>query len=282
VTLAVLDPLLGREPRTYNIPSLRNQRILITGGSGSIGSEIWEAHRAETGARCWLFDIDTSGESVLKDDDLAHVFEFFKPDAVIHLAADKHAPRGELYPYGVADVNIRGTQNVVDAALAHDVQRLVLASTCKAANPETVYGASKLVAERIVLNAGYTVGRLFNVVESSRNTFEIWEKQLAETGRISVVYAAHRWFITIREATTFLLSCLEREPGRYAPDAGEFTTSMRVMAERWLDQRGVSHDVIDHIQPRRGDRFHEPPHATHETVERLADGSMRIRSHHDA
>src|SRR4051812_30487877 len=91
-------------------------------------------------------------------------------DAAVHLAAHKFAGMGEELPEEVAHLNIVGTGNVVRA-----VPKVVLASTCKAAAPITCYGASKLIAERIVLNAGGTVVRLVNVLGSSGSVTQIWD-----------------------------------------------------------------------------------------------------------
>jgi FlaA1/EpsC-like NDP-sugar epimerase len=92
---------------------------------------------------------------------------------IYHLAGAKHAPEGEQHPAMVARVNTIGTDNIVRAACG---AKVILASTCKAGDPETAYGASKLIAERIVLNAGGVVVRFFNVRETAGNVFRLWEQ----------------------------------------------------------------------------------------------------------
>jgi FlaA1/EpsC-like NDP-sugar epimerase len=162
-------------------------------------------------------------------------------DACIHLAADKYAAHGEEQPYRVADLNITGTQNVVDA-----FPRVILASTCKAAAPITCYGASKLIAERIVLNAGGSVVRLVNVLGSSGSVTEIWAK-VPEDEPIPVTNT-ERMFMQPHHAARLLVDALDLPPGRYAPNNTP-TVHMGVVARRLYPGRKTVR-----IPVRNGDR----------------------------
>lgn len=233
-------------------------QILITGGAGSIGPALIQELRGR-GHDCASFDL---GRDPFQD--VRFPFNLgYTPDVIYHLAADKHAPDGEDHPYSTQLVNIEGTRNALDAAAQK--ARVILASTCKAAVPETVYGASKLVAERMVLNAWGVVGRLYNVSESNRNVFQLWDQQFAESGRIEVT-RCERFFVTLEEATTFLADLLSVESGRYAPDPGPIH-KMELVARKWCNDRGLNPDtVIQMVSARRGDRIREPLCGFHETV----------------
>jgi len=200
----------------------------------------------------------------------------YTPDVVYHLAADKHAPDGEAHPYSTQHVNIEGTRNALALGC-----KVILASTCKAAVPETVYGASKMIAERMVLNAWGVVGRLYNVMESNRNVFQLWDAQYAETQRIQVT-RCERYFVTLDDATRFLSELLNVESGRYAPDPGP-VHKMEFVARKWCIDRGYNPDTtIEHVSARRGDRIREPLCGHHETVVGVEGRSFKqILNPHD-
>jgi UDP-N-acetylglucosamine 4,6-dehydratase len=281
VTATRQHPLLGRDEVAYPLPDLKGKKVVVTGGDGYIGQAL---KSVITQAGGWFTSADLSqaydsdGHNVLNPRAMLAVTK--TADIVLHLAADKHAPKCETYPVGVANVNIIGTANVVDACLANKVPKLVFASTCKAAQPETVYGASKLVSERIILNAGYTVARFYNVIETGGNVFAHWYDQ-SSTGDGSLQVApCHRYFISIGEACSFLLSCVDREPGRYIPNPGS-PLLMTTMARRWAHENGIEDPELKIIDRRKGDRYVEPPHADCETLHPQPDGAARVVSYHD-
>ena len=267
-------PLLGREEHHYK-PG-QDIRVLVTGAGGSIGNALPSSMFIKTDVTMAHAAMD-----VLDPYAIRVFMEATKPEVILHLAADKHAPRGEEDPFVVARVNIEGTENIVKAASDYGA-RVVLASTCKAVEPETVYGASKLIAERIVLNAGGTVARLFNVIESSRNVFAIWEKSARDEG---VIRATHcrRYFITLREAVGFISwACGVCPAGRYLPDPGS-SVLMTNMAVRWARAHQDECPLeIQTINRRRGDRLTEPFCGKHEVVHETGiEGIYRVTSPHD-
>lgn len=149
----------------------------------------------------------------------------------------------------MADLNIHGTHYVCSRAAEHGVRNVIVASTCKAIEPETVYGASKLVAERIALNLGYTVARFFNVIDSAGNVFEIWRQRIAEGAPLPVT-PCKRYFVSGREAVAYVVHLLGRPAGRrYAPYPGD-PIDVADMATRFA---GAGYPVVD-VPPRRGDR----------------------------
>ena len=170
-----LERVLGRPERPLPLDEpcarLAGKRILITGAEGSIGSAV----AGILGEVAQVIATDKhSGDPALDvrvESDVAALFREARPEIVFHLAAAKSAPEGERDPMSALEVNVLGTRNVL--AHAPGGCHVVTASTCKACEPETAYGASKLVAERVTLNAGGSVARFYNVVESSGNVFEI-------------------------------------------------------------------------------------------------------------
>lgn len=248
-------------------------KILITGAAGSLGTALSKRLRAD-GQHPIETDI-TTYDGNLDVTDAASVMRWartIEPDVIFHLAAAKHAPEGELEPGRVAHTNLYGTRNIVSAA-QHTGARVILVSTCKACNPETAYGASKLVAERLVLNAGGTVLRFFNVPESSRNVFRLWES-LPDDEPIPWTNC-WRYFVSMSQAIDLCVRAMTLPPGRYAPDPGEARHMDAVAAELYPGRQLVE------IPRRRGDRDVEPLCASSETVYR-ADGLLRITCAHDA
>ena len=247
-------------------------KILVTGGAGSIGPALIQELIAR-GHDAVSFDL---GENPLSD--VRYPYDLsYSPDVVYHLAADKHAPEGEAHPYATQHVNIEGTRNALALRC-----KVILASTCKAAVPETVYGASKMIAERMVLNAWGVVGRLYNVTESNRNVFQLWDAQHAETGKIQVAPCT-RFFITLDEACVFLADLLVMDSGRYAPDPGP-AHKMEAVARKWCFDRDIDPDTaIEYVSRRRGDRKVEPLCGFHETVISVEGRSFKqILNPHDA
>lgn len=239
-------PTIGASP-------VRTQTLLVTGSDGFLGRRVSEAARSQ--------GYEVSGCDVA-DDILSPAFRS-DADVAIHLAANKHAPLGEEHPAEVADLNVRGTQAVVDR-----VGRVVLASTCKAADPITAYGASKLIAERIVLNAGGSVLRLVNVLGSSGSVTDIWDELPPDVPL--PVTATERYFMTPEAAVSGFLEVLDLPPGRYAP---------------LLDPIRHMTDVASELHPgrdqnicplRRGDRPRERLLNEYETATQVSDSLVRI------
>lgn len=238
--------------------------MLVTGAAGSIGAAVM-GELDVLGVECLGVDV---GEMDVRDPYVTHgVVSEFRPDVIFHLAAAKHAPEAEIDPVLTVDVNVGGTRNVLEAA-GEVGARVVTASTCKACDPETVYGASKLIAERMTLNAGGSVARFFNVPESSGNVFEVW-RQVPE-GEPLPVMDAWRYFITLEQAVDLLLWCAHAPAGRYMADPGEARWMPDVAAEVWPGRSRVM------VSRRRGDRAREPFVARSETGVRLLDGAEGV------
>lgn len=255
---------------SHPVTRLGRERVLITGAAGSIGTEVHRIVAAAGGA----FDAtDIEELDVRSLSSVEHAIGSFRPTVVFHLAGAKHAPEGEVDPLSVLAVNAVGTANVIAAARAVRA-RVVTASTCKACDPETAYGASKLLAERLTLAAGGNVARFYNVVETAGNVFEIWSR-LPASAPLPVA-ACTRFFITLAEATALMLWSAISPAGRYTIDPG---------TERFIPEVATAlypHRPVDLQVPRRGDRIAEPRHAAGEELYPVSGPLERVRGRHDA
>lgn len=237
-----IEDLLRREHIQTNITAvtalLRGKRVLITGGGGSIGSELCrQVLRAEPAALIVLghgensvFEIQQELQRLRarSDRELAPVrvviadirfaermhtvFAQERPDVVFHAAAHKHVPLMELNPAEALTNNIIGTQNVIEAALAVGVEHFVMISTDKAVNPTSVMGATKRVGELLVHQAAQRSGRQYvavrfgNVLGSRGSVVHTFRHQIAAGGPVTVTHPdMHRFFMTIPEAVQLVL-----------------------------------------------------------------------------
>lgn len=235
---------------------LADARVLVTGALGSIGSAVCEAlGRARVHVDPTDLEWAPNAEDVDVRDggEVQSAMERYRPTHVLHLAGAKHAPEGELDPLGTTQTNVGGTANVLRYAAG---ARVVTASTCKACDPETAYGATKLVAERMTLNAGGSVARFYNVPESSGNVFRIWEA-IPEGEPIPVAPCA-RYFVSMDDAVALLLWAAVLPSGRYAVDPGRPLQMGQVAEDLYPARQRVP------VSPRRGDRMAEPLHARSE------------------
>jgi FlaA1/EpsC-like NDP-sugar epimerase len=251
--------LLTREERIPELPVhlLAGRRVLVTGADGFLGRRIAE-RLDEVGADAYLTDLEDL--DITRADVVDRTMRQLRPPLVVHLAAMKHAPVGEMHPVETTQVNVLGTYNVVEAAKAAGVKAggLVFGSTCKAAAPETVYGATKLLGERIALRAGYSAVRFGNVLGSTGSVLELWLAQ-AQNGDPLAVTPCRRYWLTPREAVALLLSAFGLGSGLYYLDADE-PEPVEALARRFDPTAEVAS-----IPPRLGDRL----------VERfLADGEQ--------
>jgi FlaA1/EpsC-like NDP-sugar epimerase len=232
-----IEDLLRRESVHLNEESmarlLRGRRVFITGGAGSIGSELArQALRYEPAALA-LFDHNENGLFFLERElvaafprarivpqigdvkDSARVSKVlgeFRPHVILHAAAHKHVPLMEANPAEALKNNVFGTRVVADLALAYGVDTFVLISTDKAVNPTSVMGATKRVAEKYVqaLNGAertrFVAVRFGNVLGSAGSVVQIFREQIARGGPVTVTHPEmKRYFMTISEACQLVL-----------------------------------------------------------------------------
>jgi FlaA1/EpsC-like NDP-sugar epimerase len=183
----------------------KNKSILITGSSGSIGKNIIKKLKKYT-KKITAVDIEFD---ISKDSNIKKLKKKFF-DFAFHLAADKRADFAEKNPFDVSKLNIITTSNVCKL----NIGKIILGSTCKAADPITSYGASKLICERIVLNKKGNVARFVNVFDTSYSVTKIWKK-INKKESIPVTNCK-RYFITLNEAVDLMLFTGLMPGGRYS------------------------------------------------------------------
>ncbi|MFH8933314.1 DegT/DnrJ/EryC1/StrS family aminotransferase [Streptomyces griseosporeus] len=233
-----LSALTGRAELHVVSPDARSviagRRVLVTGAGGSIGTELCHQIRAFAPSRLFLLDHDESnlhrlqlelyGDALQGDDvvisdirdrpRIDQVFRELRPEVVFHAAAHKHLPLLELHPCEGVKTNVCGTENLVRAAIAAGTARFVLISTDKAADPVSVLGATKRLAELVVCGSGQGTAPgtvfaavRFGVVLGSRGSLlSVVNRQLTDGGPVTVPHPeATRYVMTIEEAVGLVL-----------------------------------------------------------------------------
>ena len=279
LTLNQIEDILGRKQhaKLSNLDGkdLKFRKILITGSAGSLGRALaqrlnqFDGEILETDIVEGFETLDVTNQKSVQS-----VLSSYRPDLILHLAGAKHAPEGEVNTWSTLEINTIGTKYLIDNM--DKKCKLVLASTCKAINPEVVYGASKLIAERMVLNIGGSVARFFNVIETAGNVFEIWNK-IPNNDPIDVASVCERHFISLQESIGLILFTAIEEPGRYIVNSSALIR-MNDVAERLFPGR-----TKNIINPRRGDRISEKFLASSESIEKyLLDNTViNVKSIHD-
>jgi FlaA1/EpsC-like NDP-sugar epimerase len=224
-------------PPLEALDALGRQPVLITGAGGSIGSALALRMCALAPSRLILLEASENNLYNLErecataaNSDVAcqmtpilggtadralldEIFSTHAPRIVFHAAAFKHVPLMEEQPLAAIQNNIFATETLVQAAAAH-AARVVLLSTDKAVEPASVMGATKRVAEQIVLAHGGTVLRLGNVLASCGSVAELFARQIALGGPLTVTdSAARRYFLAVSEAVNLLLWAAASQPG---------------------------------------------------------------------
>jgi len=240
-----ITDLLRREPVSVNDEAvgaaLEGKRVLVTGAGGSIGRELCRQIARRNPAELILlghgensiFEILLELQSdypeltlfpviadIRNQERLTRIFTQHQPQIVFHTAAHKHVPLMEINVVEAVTNNVIGTHNVVQTALARGTERFVLISTDKAVRPSSVYGATKRLAEMIVLNTAhaahraFTVVRFGNVLGSRGSIIPKFKNQIAEGGPVTITHPdMYRFFMTIPEAVYLVLQAASMEQG---------------------------------------------------------------------
>lgn len=248
-----VEDLLGRDPITINLDKImgyvQSKTVLVTGGGGSIGSELCRQIATHHPKQLIIVDIyennayEIQQELLLRHTDLDLVvliasvrntrrmnwiFDHYKPDIVYHAAAHKHVPLMEKSPNEAIKNNVFGTWKVASAAANSGVQTFVMISTDKAVNPTNIMGASKRICEMIIqtfdrhYDTKFVAVRFGNVLGSNGSVIPLFRKQILAGGPVTVTHPdIIRYFMTIPEAVSLVL-----EAGAYANGGEIFVLDM--------------------------------------------------------
>ena len=288
-----VQDLLGRDQIEVNLSEImgyvKDKVVMVTGGGGSIGSELCRQIAASNPKQLIIVDIyennaydiqlelkdkyphlnlETLIASVRNTDKVNRLFEQYHPDIVYHAAAHKHVPLMEDSPCEAVKNNVFGTLNVVRAADKYGTKRFILISTDKAVNPTNVMGATKRMCEMIVQsynkksNTEYVAVRFGNVLGSNGSVIPLFKKQIKAGGPVTVTHPdIIRYFMTIPEAVSLVL-----QAGAYAKGGEIFVLDMGEpvkiddMARNLIKLSGYEPDIdikIEYTGLRPGEKLFE-------------------------
>lgn len=289
-----IEDLLGRDEVNLNIKEIssyiKDEVVLVTGGGGSIGSELCRQIARFHPKQLIILDIyennayDLQQElkrsfenklnmeviiaSVRDKERLEQVFESFRPGVVFHAAAHKHVPLMEANPGEAVKNNIVGTLNVVQCADKYGTKRFVLISTDKAVNPTNIMGATKRVAEMIVQamdkhsKTEFAAVRFGNVLGSNGSVIPLFKKQIEAGGPVTVTHPEiTRYFMTIPEAARLVIQAGAMAKGGeiFILDMGE-PVKILDLAKDLIKLSGFEPDVdikIEFTGLRPGEKLYE-------------------------
>ena len=233
------EDILGRDPITLDLDKIQKgligKTIMVTGGAGSIGSEIArQLMRFNTKQLIIVDQAETPsfylGEElksklpdcnfrivigdVTRQEYMEEIFRRYKPDIVFHAAAYKHVPMMELHPHEAFRVNVGGTKIISDLSIKYKAEKFVMISSDKAVNPTNVMGATKKICELLVhsqskrkgIKTQFITTRFGNVLGSNGSVIPLFNKQIADGGPVTITHPdITRFFMTIPEACQLVL-----------------------------------------------------------------------------
>ncbi len=307
-----VEDLLGREPVKMDIEAVlgyvKDKIVLVTGGGGSIGSELCRQLAAHQVRQLIIFEMyennayDIQQElkykypeldlkvligSVRNSNRLEDVFKTYRPDIVYHAAAHKHVPLMEDSPNEAIKNNVIGTYKTALRADKYYVQRFVLISTDKAVNPTNIMGASKRLCEMVIQMFAqksqtiFTAVRFGNVLGSNGSVIPLFKKQIAHGGPVTVTHPdIIRYFMTIPEAVSLVL-----QAGAYAGGGEVFVLDMGQpvkiadLARNLIRLSGFTPDVdikIEYTGLRPGEKLYEELLMAEEGLKKTANQRIFI------
>ncbi|MBQ4550789.1 MAG: polysaccharide biosynthesis protein [Oscillospiraceae bacterium] len=307
-----VQDLLGRDPIKVNLDEILNfisgKVVMVTGGGGSIGSELCRQIAKSNPKQLIIFDIyennayDIQMElqrsypglnlvtligSVRNTARVDYVLDTYRPDLVFHAAAHKHVPLMEDSPNEAIKNNVFGTYKMAKAAAAHGVKRFVLISTDKAVNPTNIMGASKRLCEMVVQmmnrqsETEFVAVRFGNVLGSNGSVIPLFKKQIEQGGPVTVTDPRIiRYFMTIPEAVSLVL-----QAGYYAKGGEIFVLDMGEpvkiddMARNLIRLSGFEPDVdirVEYTGLRPGEKLYEELLMKEEGLQETANKLIHI------
>jgi len=308
-----IEDLLGREKIEMDWDEvqkeLANKKILVTGGGGSIGSELCVQISKLHPSKLIIFErsefnlykieqtlsgLGVSAQYILGDlcdiDKVENVFKIFSPDFIFHAAAYKHVPILERDAREAIRNNILGTKNIADTASKYDCSRFILISTDKAVNPTNVLGATKRLGELYIefinklSKTDFITVRFGNVLDSDGSVVPLFRAQINDGGPITVTHPdITRYFMTIREASQLILQASKMGVGGeiYVLDMGE-PIKINYLAEQMIRLSGLepNKDIfIEYTGLRPGEKMYEELFYSDELREKTTHKKILLAKH---
>jgi FlaA1/EpsC-like NDP-sugar epimerase len=313
-----IEDLLGREEVKLNVEEisgyLKDEVVMVTGGGGSIGSELCRQIAKFSPKKLIIFDIyennayDLQNELMFMHKDalelevvigscrdrerLREVFERYRPGVVFHAAAHKHVPLMEGNPSEAIKNNVFGTLNTCRRAVDFGAKKFILVSTDKAVNPTNIMGASKRLAEIIVQSMNrmgdtkFAAVRFGNVLGSNGSVIPLFKKQILQGGPVTVTHPdVIRYFMTIPEAAQLVIQAgaLARGGEVFVLDMGD-PVRIDDLARDMIRLSGLEPDVdieIEHTGLRPGEKLYEELLLAEEGLEKTAHEKIFIGKQQD-
>ena len=308
-----IEDLLGRNQIEINLNDMhgiiKNKVVMVTGGGGSIGSELCRQIAKYEPEQLIILDIyennayDIQQElirhyhkdlnlkvliaSIRDEEKMNTIFEKYKPEIVFHAAAHKHVPLMEDSPCEAVKNNVFGTINVAKLSSKYKVKKFVLISTDKAVNPTNIMGATKRCCEMIIQSLNKTSDTEFvavrfgNVLGSNGSVVPLFKKQIAEGGPVTVTHEeVTRFFMTIPEAVSLVLQASAMAKGGeiFVLDMGE-PVKIIDLARNLIKLSGYEPNVDINIEVtglRPGEKLYEEVLMDEEGLTRTSNDQIRI------
>lgn len=309
-----IDDLLGRDSISFDNQDISNfikdKVVMVTGGGGSIGSELCRQICLYGAKRLIILDVYENSTyniqqellrkygrdaeifaeivSITDRGELDKVLEQHKPDIIFHAAAHKHVPLMETEPVEAVKNNVFGTLNVTELAVKHKVKRFVMISTDKAVNPTNVMGATKRCCEKIIeymtmtqSETNFAAVRFGNVLGSNGSVIPLFESQIKAGGPVTITHPdIIRYFMTIPEAVSLVL-----QAGAFANGGEIFVLNMgepvkiQTLAENLITMMGhiPNGDIkIEYTGLRPGEKLYEELLMAEEGLKQTANDRIKI------
>ncbi|KAF6572933.1 polysaccharide biosynthesis protein [Paenibacillus sp. SEL3] len=257
-----------------------NQRILVTGGTGSWGHELVAQLLPRNPKEVIIFSRGESSQVAMnrqfEDERLSFCIGDIRDkdalttacqgvDYVFHLAALKHVPVCEDQPYEALKTNVVGTQNVIEAAVVNQVKKVIYISTDKAANPSNFYGMTKAIGEKLIVYANllnsdtrFVTVRGGNVLGTNGSVVHLFQSQIRQKGKVSITdMNMTRFFLTLRDAISLLFKASVESVGGEIFIMTMPTCRILDLAEVLIEDSGVENVEIVEKGVRPGEKIHE-------------------------
>jgi FlaA1/EpsC-like NDP-sugar epimerase len=294
LSLVDINDLMNREPielfDEHVMQSLIGKTVMVTGAAGSIGSEIVRKLAQHNAPKIICVDFSESAlydlqqelkgfttlsvfnfilADVRNENRMRAIFERFQPDEIFHAAAYKHVPLMEQYPWEAVQINVMGTSSMAKLAMEFGVEKFVFISSDKAVEPTSIMGATKRLAEIMVLSYAtlqtqtqFVVTRFGNVLGSNGSVVPLFKKQIQNGGPVTVTHPdMTRYFMTIAEACQLVLEASAMAQGGevFVFDMGE-PVKIADLARNMIRLSGFIPDVeiaIKYVGQRPGEKLYE-------------------------